>query len=173
MSMCSSGFFSTRAHALTLLPPLSLVALSPPLSVYRAVTMSEVDERRGEAILEKWQAMMPSPMAPVVRLVSAESTALPIPYELALMSPVMKAALQSDMLESQQNIVHLPEISEKALLETIEYLKTDFNDKDESNNIFEPDPVSCIETMMAGHPNHSSIRGHCNASGVSGSIWNE
>ena len=143
-------FFSERAHALTLLPALSLASLPPPLFVHRVVTMSEVEERRGEAILEKWRAMMPSPMATVVRLVSAESTALPIPYELALMSPVMKAALQSDMLESQQNLVHLPEISEKALLETIEYLKTDFNDKDESNKVFEPDPVSCIETMMAG-----------------------
>jgi Ran GTPase-activating protein (RanGAP) involved in mRNA processing and transport len=86
----------------------------------------------------------------IVRLVSASEQALSIHTELAFMSPVLKSALQLNMMESKRNIIYLPEISECALREVIRYIKSDFDISTNMKQEYFPDPTLSIETMMAG-----------------------
>eukprot|EP00945_MAST-04E_sp_MAST-4E-sp1_P008529 g8529.t1 len=66
------------------------------------------------------------------------------------MSPVLKSALQLNMMESKRNIIYLPEISECALREVIRYIKSDFDISTNMKQEYFPDPTLSIETMMAG-----------------------
>ena len=84
----------------------------------------------------------------VTRLTSANNVSFSIATELAMMSPLIKAALSHETLEAKSNIVYLPDISEDALKDVIRFLKETY--KDNSCKIFEPNPQYAIETLMAG-----------------------